>query len=409
MPSILILTQYYPPETGAPQNRLSSLAVHLKNMGWQVSVLTAMPNYPQMRVHDSYKGKLYVKENVDDITVHRTWLYVSESKRFVRRLINYFSFVFTALLAGLFKVKKHDIILCESPPLFLGITARLLKSLKGSKLVFNVSDLWPETAVQLGIIKNKRIIAITERLERYIYRHADMVSGQTLGIVSSIRARMPDKHVVLLRNGIDSAKFGRYIINEHLRVQYGYSETDFIVLYGGVLGYAQNLEVILKAAKSLKEERDIKFLIVGDGPNKENLLEWKETLGLDNVTFAGPRPAEEMPSFINASNVGVVPLRNLPLFKGAIPSKIFEYLLLRRPILLGVDGEARDLFIEEAPCGVYFTPQDDKELVAGILKLRNDRKLAETLGATGREYVLNSFERSAIASAFEKELRKLLN
>jgi glycosyltransferase involved in cell wall biosynthesis len=409
VPNILFLTQYYPPETGAPQNRLSSLAKNLQQQGWHVSVLTAMPNYPKMEIYEGYKGKIYNKQVEDNIVIHRCWLYISQSKNVWMRLLNYFSFVLSALLVGLFKVKKHDVILCESPPLFLGITALILKKVKSSKLVFNVSDLWPETAVQLGIVKNKAFIKTSERLEQYIYSHSDLISGQTLGIVNSIRTRTPSGKVALLRNGIDAKEFFKNTVDTAWRKDNGYSENDFIVLYGGILGYAQNLEVILKTAKILKQYSDIKFIIAGDGPNKENLQEWKINLELENVTFLPSQPAGEMPTLINACNTGVIPLRNLPLFKGAIPSKIFEYLLMSKPILLGVDGEAKTLFIDEVQCGLFFTPQNEKELADAVLKFKNDEALVNKLGENAKEYVLQNFDRGKIAAQFNTELLALID
>lgn len=406
MPRLLILTQYYPPETGAPQNRLSSLALHLANLGWQVSVLTAMPSYPKSEIFEGYRGKWYKKEQMDGITVYRSWIFVSKKTGITWRLLNYFSFVFSALITGLFKVKKHEVIICESPPLFLGITAMILKWLKRSKLVFNVSDLWPETAEQLGIITNKAVLKISTLLEQTIYKRSNFISGQTQGIVNNISKRFPAKKVVWLPNGIDEDRFTA-AGKTGWRYANGYHEDDFLVLYGGILGYAQNLEVVLKAAKLLKEEHPIKFAIVGDGPNRNNLHEWKDKLQLDNVTFYPSQPAENMPAIIEACNAGVIPLRDISLFHGAIPSKIFEYLLLGKPILLGVDGEAKELFISQGKCGLFFTPQDERSLADNILMLKANPALAETFGRNGERYVKAKFNRKTIAYEFNRHLQLL--
>ena len=165
-----ILTQYYPPETGAPQNRLSDLAMQLRNAGFEVIVITAMPNYPKNEIFKPYKGKLFVAETIQDITIYRSWIFVGKSRSVIPRLLNYFSFVITSFFTGLFKLKKQDFILCESPPLFLGISGLLLSVFKKSKFIFNISDLWPESAEKLGVIKNKRILKLTEKLECYLYR-----------------------------------------------------------------------------------------------------------------------------------------------------------------------------------------------------------------------------------------------
>lgn len=407
MPSVLILTQYYPPETGAPQNRLSSLTKHLQLLGMEVAVLTAMPNYPAMKIHEGYNSRRYVKEERDSIIIHRSWIFVRKSNSIVLRLLNYFSFVFSAMITGLFKVKKYDIVICESPPLFLGITALVIKLFRRSKLVFNVSDLWPESAEKLGLVKNKLFLKLAYWLEALIYKQAALVSGQTQGIVKSINNRYPDVITFWLPNGTDADQYNVNNIAHNWRSVNGYNADDFIVLYAGILGHAQALEVILNAAALLKSENKIKFVLVGDGPQKEYLQQLKESLQLINVSFFPNQPQQNMPDIIYAVDTAVVPLKNIPLFKGAIPSKIFENLAFGKPILLGVDGEARDLFIDEGKCGLYFTPENDQELAANILKLKNDKVLCEELGNNGIVYVNDKFDRRKIAASFYNQLSAL--
>lgn len=408
MASVLILTQYYPPETGAPQNRLSSLAKHLKQQGMDVTVLTAMPNYPKMEIYPDYKGKWYAKEEMDGITIHRSWIYVKKSKKIVARLMNYFSFVFSAMVVGLFKVKKHDIIICESPPLFLGKTALVLKWLKGSKLVFNVSDLWPESAEKLGIINNKMLLKVSTWLEEFLYKKSAMVSGQTQGIVKNIKERFPEKKMFWLRNGVDLAQFNAERVTYDWRAKHNFKPSDFIGVYGGVLGHAQNLEVILEAANITKAHKDIYYVIAGDGPERDMLHKMKEELQLENVLFLGNQPSTEMPNIVNASDAAIVPLKNIELFKGAIPSKIFEYLIFKKPLLLGVDGEAKQLFIEEGKCGLFFTPENAQELANNVVKLHTDKTLSEELGDNGEAYVRAKFNRSKIAEEFKAALDSIL-
>ena len=189
---VVILTQYFPPEVGAPQNRLYELAIRLQKMGSEVVVLTAMPNYPQMRVHEGYRGKFYKQERMNDMTIHRSWIYVTESKGIIKRLFNYFSFVISSFWVGLFMLRKSDYIICESPPLFLGITAYFLKIFKRTKLVFNVSDLWPESAEKLGLVTNKTMLSMATKLEEFLYRNSDLISGP----VSYTHLTLPTKRIV---------------------------------------------------------------------------------------------------------------------------------------------------------------------------------------------------------------------
>lgn len=407
MPSVLILTQYYPPETGAPQNRLSSLAKHLQLLGMDVSVLTAMPNYPAMQIQKGYEGKWYIKDFFEGITVHRSWIFVKKSNSITIRLLNYFSFVFSALVCGLFKVKKHDIVICESPPLFLGITAMMLKWLKGSKLVFNVSDLWPESAEKLDLVSNKLFLKLAYWLEARLYKTSALVSGQTQGIVNSVQTRFPSVKTFWLPNGIDADKFGSANVSYNWREKHGYSKEDFIVLYAGILGHAQALEVILKAAALIREEKQVKFVLVGDGPQKDFLHEMKASLRLDNVNFLPNQSREEMPNIVGAVDAAIVPLRNIPLFKGAIPSKLFENLAMGKPILLGVDGEAKELFIDEGKCGLFFTPEDEIQLAENVHLLSSNKQLCMSLGNNGICYVNEKFDRKVIAEKFYQRLIKL--
>ena len=199
---LLILTQYFPPEVGAPQNRLFELALRLQKEGVDITVLTAMPNYPQMEIHEAYAGKKYVKEEMSGMTIHRTSIFVSKEKGIVKRLKNYFSFVKSSYKHGK-KLENFDFILCESPPLFLGYSAMKLSKKLNAKLIFNVSDLWPESAEKLEIVNNKFLLNRAYKLEAKCYRKSVLVTGQTQGIVKSIKTRFPEKDVYWLPNGVD--------------------------------------------------------------------------------------------------------------------------------------------------------------------------------------------------------------
>lgn len=397
---LLILTQYFPPEVGAPQNRLYELAVRLKDKGIDVSVLTAMPNYPQMKVHEGYKGKFYRYEEMTGLHVHRSWIYVSTSKGIFKRLLNYFSFVKTSFWVGLFKVGKCDFILCESPPLFLGMTAYLLKKLKGAKLIFNVSDLWPESAEKLGLVTNKFFLKRATKLEEFLYRKSDLISGQTQGICKNISSRFPDKKIFWLPNGVDLNYYNLESVDKTWREKNGFDKDDFILLYAGIIGHAQGLEVIVKAAEQLKNMQHIKFLLLGSGPEKDKLLKLKEDLKTDNVYFLDAVSKKEMPGIVAGSDVAVIPLKRLDLFKGAIPSKIFENLAMKKPILLGVEGEAKELFIDEGKCGLAFIPEDSVDLKNKVIQLYENKAELTQLGENGYNYVNRNFTRDKIANDF---------
>ena len=403
---ILILTQYFPPETGAPQNRLYNLARRLQLDGHHVEILTAMPNYPAYRIFPGYRSKIYTREETDGLTIHRSWIYVSRKRHLFYRLMNYFSFTVSSFFAGVFKIRQPDWIICESPPLFMGISAYLLKSLKNARLLFNVSDLWPESAVELGLVRNKTAIRLSTRLEEFIYRHSNAISGQTQGIVKNIGSRFPDKPIFWLRNGVDIEDLKNRLSGKSWRkVQQVADPENFWVYYGGLIGYAQGLEVLLDAALQLKEEKGIEFIIVGEGPEKERLIALKETWALENVHFLPGMSRYEIPNVIDSMDIGVIPLRNIELFKGAIPSKIFEISALGKPILLGLNGEAKQLFVDEANAGLAFEPEDGRDLAQKILQLYRNKKLLTELGKNGKTYVTEHFNQNIISRQFQQFLQ----
>lgn len=403
---ILFLTQYYPPEVGAPQNRLHELALRLKSKGAEVEVLTAMPNYPKMEIEESYRGGKIKEEYIDGIKVYRSGIFVSKSSSIIHRLLNYFSFVFTSYFKGR-KLVNYDFLLVESPPLFLGYSAMgLAKKLK-AKLIFNVSDLWPESAEKLDLVSNKYLLKLAYDLEKKCYNKAKLVTGQTQGIVDDIKGRFPSKDVFWLPNGVDLEYYNPNQIKSDFRLKNGFEASDLLFFYGGIIGHAQGLEVILEAANQLKAYPNIKFIIQGAGPEKERLLVLKEKLKLDNVFFFNAVNKNEMPSILKGVDVALVPLKKLELFTGAIPSKIFEALAMEKALLLGVDGEAKKHFIDKADSGYFFEPENVKDLVDKIVKLEQNPEELKRKGQNGRAYVNEYFNRNNIATSFYEKLKNV--
>jgi glycosyltransferase involved in cell wall biosynthesis len=404
---LLILTQYFPPEVGAPQNRLFELAVRLKRIGVDVTVLTAMPNYPQMKIYDGYEGKDYLYEEIEGIPVHRASIYLPKSKSIIQRLLNYFSFVYSSARVGKNKIGDVDVIMCESPPLFLGYSALYLKRKKKAKLIFNVSDLWPESAEKLGVVTNKWMLKLAYNLEAKLYRKSVLVTGQTQGICKSINARFPEVKTYWLPNGVDVSYYNPLTVTGNWRKENGFQDTDVLFLYAGIIGLAQGLEIILSAAEKVKENSVIKFILLGSGPEKEKLQAIQKEKQLTNVHFFEAVSKTQMPQIVQASDVSVIPLRKLELFLGAIPSKIFENLAMEKAVILAVDGEARELFVNQGKCALYSEPENVEDLVKNVLLLANDTTLRKQLGERGRIYVEQSFNRNTIAQNFHKILNNL--
>ncbi len=403
--SLLILTQYYPPEIGAPQNRLHELAVRLKSKGIDVEVLTAMPNYPKMEIEEKYKTGKIKEEIIDGIQVYRSSIYVSKSKSIIPRLLNYFSFVWSSYWRGR-KLKNYDFLMVESPPLFLGYSAIALSKKLKAKMIFNVSDLWPESAEKMGVVSNRIMLKFAYNLEKKCYRKAEVVTGQTMGIVESINKRFPEVKTHWLPNGVDLDFYDPAIIKAgDFRQRNGFDVEDIIFFYGGIIGHAQGLQVVLHAAKMIDNPR-VKIVLQGAGPELEGLLKLNDELGLKNVFFLPPVQKTEMPSILKEVDVALVPLRKLDIFQGAIPSKIFEALSMKKPLLLGVEGEAKHHFIDKAKAGYFFEPENSEDLALKMTEMANSTEKIKVMGENAREYVRKYFNRDNIAENLMKVISK---
>jgi glycosyltransferase involved in cell wall biosynthesis len=382
--------------------------VRLQKLGVDITVLTAMPNYPQMDIYEGYKDKTYVYEVIEGLKVHRSSIYVSKSKSIINRLRNYFSFVISSARVGKAKLENFDFLLCESPPLFLGYSALRLAKQKKAKLIFNVSDLWPESAEKLGVVNNKFLLKLAYNLEEKLYKRSCLVTGQTQGICHNINERFPAVKTYWLPNGVDLGYYNPSKIEPGIwREKNNFAKEDVVLLYAGIIGIAQGLEVILNSAKNFINTPNIKFVFIGSGPEKDKLLQLKAEQNLTNVFFLDAISKKEMPSVLRSVNAAIIPLRKLDLFLGAIPSKIFENLAMEVPVLLGVNGEARQLFIDKGNAGLYFEPENSEALTAAILKLIEDKEMALQLGRNGRHFVNEYFNRENIAQNFFTKLNSL--
>lgn len=365
---ILILTQYFPPETGAPQNRLSALANWFHLNGHHVEVLTGMPNYPSLTLFKEYANLKSITETYNGYNVKRVSLYLG-GKGFVNRLRTYFSFCWNALIFSKenFNKDSFDWVFCESPPLFLGISAKKISNHTGAKLWVNISDLWPESVEKLGIVKNKLVLYPFYQLEKWLYKHANFISAQTQGICKSIE-KTSGKKVYWYPNGILLHEISTQqdsIIPAYLNGLF----SKKVVLYSGNFGYAQGLELIIETAELFKNHTDLIFLLIGDGPEEDKLKSLVNSKKLSNVYIFNSVSRSVLISIIKQSIASIVPLRDIELFRGAIPSKIFEPLAIGTTVLLGVKGEAYDIFCVQSDSVYFFEPEDQISLSQAIAKL----------------------------------------
>lgn len=370
---LLFLTQRYLPEMGTASNRISDLAERMASFGHQVTVLAAMPNHPEGRIFEGYRGRFLMEEQNDNVRVVRTWIYASNGEGILGRLLNYFSFVLTSLIGALLKLGRQDVVFVASPPLFLGISGLVLKWCWRAKLVFNVADLWPKSAVDMGVVTNPRLIQVASALEHTLYRHSDLITAQTQGIVTDIEQRTSTP-VLLCTNGVDPACTVIDGNREDTRRQFGLGARDFVVAYAGLHGLAQGLSSVLTTAGEMQAQQDVKFAFFGDGPEKKQLMKMAESLGLHNVIFLPAQAKSRMPEIMNAIDVALVPLRRLELFKGALPGKLFEAMASGIPVIVSIEGEAKDL-VERSRGGICVPPEDSHALAEAILLLRDNLDL----------------------------------
>jgi colanic acid biosynthesis glycosyl transferase WcaI len=408
MSHVLFVTPYYPPEVGAPQTRISETAVRLVQRGHQVTVLTTLPNYPSGQVPPEYQRGQRRREERDGVAVVRVWSYIRPNKGFFNRILAQLSFGCLAPFLGGRAVGRPDIIIVESPPLFDAIAGRILSRWKRCPFVFTVADMWPEAAVQMGLLRNRLAIWLAERLEWSAYRRAAAVWAVTEGLRRLfIQRGLAPQHVFTVSNGVDTAKF-RPMPRDGARAALGWGDA-FIVLFAGTIGLAPGLMTLLDAAQQLRDQAGIRIVLLGDGAARDDLIVEAARCNLNNVVFLDPLPHDQLPLAIAAADVCFAGLRPLPLFEGTMPVKCYEAMACARPILLAAaDGLARQLCVDEAGAAIAVAPGDAAAIANGICYLRDHPDIARELGRRGRAYVTAHFDREQLTTALETHLAELI-
>lgn len=391
---ILLLTQYFPPEKGAAQVRLWELAKGLQNQGHQVTVVTAFPNHPTGIIPPEYRGKLFAREETEGLKVLRTWIYPVKRGRFWLRLLNYFSFVFSSLY-GILRSGQQDLIVVESPPLFIGFAAIAASWVKRASYIFNVSDLWPESAVQLGLVTNQHLIRMSEWLERWFYSKAFKLSAQTRGIVDGLQKKgVKPQDILFLPNGVDTDLFQPRDQDTELEKSLGL-QGKFIILYAGTMGYAHGIETALEAADILRQDPEIFFLFVGDGSERPKLEQMAQDKKLPNVRFIDFQPLEVIPRYYSLSRINLSTLRRYKLSEGVRPSKVFPALASGQPLIYVGEGEGAAI-VEESGGGLVLEPENPGLLAKTILELKDKPEYCRELAFRGREYVVRNYSWQSI-------------
>lgn len=365
---ILFLTDNFPPESNAPATRTYEHCKKWVEMGEDVTVITCFPNFPQGKVFDGYKNKLFQREEIDGIKVIRVWSFISANKGFVKRVLDFVSYMIMAFLAGLFV--KTDKIVATSPQFFTALAGRWLSFWKGKPWVMEVRDIWPESIVAVGASSRNKAIQFFEWLELRMYRSANQIVVVTDSFKKEIlkKSHVDPSKISVIKNGANLALFQPVKKYEKLISKLGL-EGKFIIGYIGTHGMAHALDFVLRSASKIRD-KDVHFLFVGTGAAKEMLLELNEELELTNTTFIEAVPKKEITDYISILDVGLVNLKDSQTFRSVIPSKMFELTAMGKPLLLGVEGESKEM-LKAYKLGESFYPENELEFLRAIEKMKN--------------------------------------
>jgi colanic acid biosynthesis glycosyl transferase WcaI len=405
---ILYISQYFPPEPGAPAARVYELSRAWVAAGAKVSVLTAFPNHPTGVIPPQYRGKKYQAEVVDGIRVHRTYIYPAANKGLWGRAANYISFALSALITGIYKFKAPDIVIATSPQFLVALAGYVVARMLRAPFVFEVRDLWPASIVAVGALRQgSPQVRLLEMLERYLYRHADHIVVVTDTFKQMIVSKgISEDKITVLKNGVDLKLFHPGPKPEEL-IRKHHLDGKFVISYVGTIGMAHGVDMILEAAQRLKQFPDIHFVIVGDGAERTNLRACAEREGLANVSFPGSVSRPEVREWMVVSDVCLVPLRDRPIFRTVIPSKMFEIMACARPMILSVYGEAAQL-VRQAEAGIVIEPENVEQLLDVVHQIRNQPRRLQEMGAKGRAFVEAHFNRNRMADSYRDLLVTLL-
>jgi glycosyltransferase involved in cell wall biosynthesis len=372
---VLFLTDNFPPEVNAPASRTFEHCREWVKAGHRVTVITCAPNFPKGKVFDGYRNKLWQRETMEGIEVVRVWSYITANEGFVRRILDYQSYMVSAIIASLF-VRKVDVIVGTSPQFFTACAAYVASRLKFRPYIFELRDLWPESIKAVGAMKNERAIALLESLELFLYRKAARVISVTNSFKDNLVSRGIDgSKIEVVTNGVDLSQFKPRSKDPALERQLGL-EGKFVVGYIGTHGLAHALETVLDAAERLRGT-DVVFLLLGDGARKQALREDAARRGLDNVVFIDTVPKAEVPRYWSILDVSLIHLQKTELFTTVIPSKLFESMGMGLPVLHGVEGESARI-VRDENAGIPFEPENADALVVALRRLKeNPAELAQ--------------------------------
>ena len=398
---ILFLSHYFPPEGNAPATRTFEHTRRWANAGHDIKVITCAPNVPHGKVYPNFKNSIYSRSVLGGVHVLRVWTYLAANKGKGRRSLNYVSYLFSSVVAGLFSAKP-DLMIATSPQFFCGCAGAILAKLKNIPFILEVRDVWPDSIIAVNAISNQRVLKWMFILEKWLYRSATHIVTVGNGYKKVLVEKgVPPEKISIITNGADLKQFLPAKVAKK-------GDSKFICSFIGTLGMAAGLEIVIRAAQYLDsiDESDIVFNLVGDGADYENLLKKVSDLNIRRIQFAGLVKKENISDYLEKTDVCLIHLIKSDLFKTVIPSKLFEAMASEVPVVIGVQGEAAAI-VEAAQCGLSFTPENHLELCDLLIQLNNDPILRASMGEQGRVYLESHFCREQLADQYLEVLHKV--
>lgn len=402
---IIVICHYFPPEIGAPSARLYEMSKRWVELGNEVHIVTCFPNHPTGIIPDEYKGLKYKLENMDGIHVHRNYVYATPNKGFIKKTLGHISFMFSSVFFSMKKIDKPDVIITSSPTFFSIFSGYWYSLRKKADFVLEIRDLWPAAMIELGVLKEGFVTKVLEKMELFFYRKSKKLIMVTQSFKDNVvnRGISGDK-VHVITNGFNQDLFYPKEKNQELIIKYNLHD-KFVISYVGAHGISQNLSTVLEVAKKLRAYKNIEFVFVGEGAEKDKLKQIVREEELPNVQFIDAQPKERIPDFYNSSDLCLIPLKNIELFKTFIPSKMFEIMACGVPIVASLEGEAAQI-LEESKAALVVKPDNTNEIAAAIEELINYKEKYSQMKANGPEFVEKNYSRNKLAERYLEVIRK---
>lgn len=404
---ILLLTQWFDPE---PTFKGLAFAKELKRQGHDVQVLTGFPNYPGGKIYDGYKLRLYQREEIEGISILRVALYPNHDSSALKRILNYISFAFMAMLFGIFATKKADVIYAYHPPLTVGVAAVFIKLFRRTPIVYDIQDMWPDTLKATGMLNNNKILNIIGLVCKLVYRFVDHIVVLCPGFKKLLIERnVPKEKISVIYNWCDEQGLTQA---EPAKLEYRqFMQNKFNIVFAGNMGKAQALDIILEVAKNLQDFPDIQFVFVGGGTETDRLKQRSINEGIPNAIFIPRMPMAEVGGVLELSNLLLVHLKKDPLFEITVPSKTQAYMAMGKPILMAVAGDAAEL-VQKAQCGCIAISEDAASIQQAILEIYQlPASEQQKMGVNARNFYIQelSLESGVLnfVTIFEKVSRKV--